>query len=453
MESKPLTLGYSQASGRSGKRWIRIVPIALIMYTISYIDRTNVSLALDPKISHMMSDLQMNDQMKGQAAGIFFFGYLLLQIPGGYLASHWSAKKLVAILLVFWGVCAVGCGFVKTFNQFNYMRFLLGVAESGVFPATLVLLTHWFPRAERARANAFWNLCMPLSVAFSSPFTGWMLGRFGWQRMMMIEGVLPFVWLPIWLYFISDHPHKADWLSTQERDYLQTTLQREAQEQQQAEKGSVWAALMKSWPLLLLMPLVYFLQNSATYGCMTFLTEGLKGAPGTQSGFISGVLFAIPYIVTAIIMMLISWGSDKTGERRGFIFLVYIMSGSSLIGSVLIHKHSFWASYALLCLAVSGPFAALAPFWAIPAENLPKYAVGTAMGIINAIGNLGGYVGPSIVGLLKEKSHSVTLPFGLLGAGLLLDAALVFLLPRSRRRQPMGFEVKSVSAGTDASLP
>jgi sugar phosphate permease len=444
----PSPLDYSSDRPvRQSKRWLRIVPVALIMYTISYIDRTNVSLALDPHISHMMSDLKMNDQMKGQAAGIFFFGYLLLQIPGGYMASHWSARKLVAILLVFWGLCAVGCGFVKTFNQFQYMRFLLGVAESGVFPATLVLLTHWFPRAERARANAFWNLCMPLSVAFSSPFTGWMLGRLGWQKMMMIEGMLPFVWLPIWLYFISDHPEQAKWISAPERDYLHETLASEATERQQAATGSVWAALLKSWPLLLLMPLVYFLQNSATYGCMTFLTEGLKGAPVKQSGLISGILFAGPYIVTAIIMMLISWGSDKSGERRGFICLVYVMSGTSLIGSVLIHQHSFWASYALLCLAVSGPFAALAPFWAIPAENLPKYAVGTAMGIINAIGNLGGYCGPSLVGILKDKFHSVTLPFGILGAGLLLDATLVFLLPSSRKRQ-VGFEAKPLSVDT-----
>src|SRR5438046_1681192 len=157
------------------QRWLRIIPVALIMYTISYIDRTNVALALDPKISTMMKDLFMDDKMKGQAAGIFFLGYVLLQIPGGYLASHWSAKRLVAILLVFWGVCAVGCGLVKTFTQFEAMRFLLGVAESGVYPATLVLLAHWFPRGERARANAFFNLCMPLAVAGSAPVTSWLL--------------------------------------------------------------------------------------------------------------------------------------------------------------------------------------------------------------------------------------------------------------------------------------
>ncbi|HEY0456248.1 MAG TPA: MFS transporter, partial [Verrucomicrobiae bacterium] len=176
------------------KRWLRIIPVALIMYTISYVDRTNVSLALDPGISTMLKDLLMDDRMKGNAAGIFFIGYVLLQIPGGHLASHWSAKKFISILLVFWGICAVGCGLVRNYTEFSIMRFMLGIAESGVFPATLVLLAHWFPRAERARANAFWNLCQPLAVAGSAPITGWLLGMWGWRTMLILEGALPFIW-------------------------------------------------------------------------------------------------------------------------------------------------------------------------------------------------------------------------------------------------------------------
>src|SRR6516162_3804221 len=128
------------------RRWLRIIPVALIMYTISYVDRTNISLALDPTISTMMKDLFMDERMKGEAAGIFFFGYVLLQIPGGYLASHWSARKVISLLLILWGLCAVGCGLSRTFGQFQMMRFLLGVAESGVFPATTVLLANWFAR-------------------------------------------------------------------------------------------------------------------------------------------------------------------------------------------------------------------------------------------------------------------------------------------------------------------
>ncbi|HEV2452690.1 MAG TPA: MFS transporter, partial [Verrucomicrobiae bacterium] len=147
------------------QRWLRIIPVALVAYTISYVDRTNVSLSLDPRISTMMRDLAMDDRMKGQAAGIFFLGYALLQAFGGHLAVRWSAKKLVSLCLVFWGVCAIGCGLAKTFTQFEGMRFLLGMAESSVYPAIVVLLAHWFPRAERARANAAWNLCQPLAVA------------------------------------------------------------------------------------------------------------------------------------------------------------------------------------------------------------------------------------------------------------------------------------------------
>ena len=222
------------------QRWLRIIPVALIMYTISYIDRTNVALGLDPEHSSMMKDLLMDDKMKGHAAGIFFWGYMLLQIPGGYLANRWSAKKVISIFLAFWGVCAVGCGLVKNFRQFEIMRFMLGMAESGVFPATLVLLANWFPRDERARANAYWILCQPLAVAGSAPITGWLLGSWGWQTMLIIEGALPFIWLPIWFHFISDHPREAKWISSEEKDYLETTLLREASELEPIKPIPIW---------------------------------------------------------------------------------------------------------------------------------------------------------------------------------------------------------------------
>ncbi len=139
------------------------------MYTISYVDRTNVALAFDPRLSTAMADLGMDDAAKGNAIGIFFWGYLLLQIPGGYLANRWSTRKVVSLCLIAWGLAAAGCGLVKTGSEFRIMRFFLGLAESGVYPATLVLLANWFPRGERARANACWNLCQPLAVAGAAP--------------------------------------------------------------------------------------------------------------------------------------------------------------------------------------------------------------------------------------------------------------------------------------------
>ena len=414
------------------QRWLRIIPVALIMYTISYVDRTNISMALDPSRSTMMKDLLMDDKMKGHAAGIFFLGYVLLQIPGGYLASRWSARKLISILLVFWGICAVGCGLVSNFRQFEIMRFLLGVAESAVFPATLVLLANWFPRAERARANAYWNLCQPIAVAVSAPLNGWMIGTWGWKNMIIIEGALPFIWLPIWLYFISDHPREAKWISPEEREHLETTLKREATDLDPAKPAPIWEAFLK--PTVFVMLAIYFLHNCAAYGCMTFLTEALKSTTSIPNGFQFGILFAIPYVVTAILMVVNSRHSDKTRERRGHAAIAYAISGVCLIGSVWIKEYSFWLSYALLCLAIPGPFTAMAPFWAIPAETLPRSVMGSVMGLVNAIGNLGGFLGPVIFGILKLRTKGVMIPFSVLGLGMVAAAGLCFLLPRAQQK-------------------
>jgi MFS family permease len=411
------------------QRWLRIIPVALIMYTISYVDRTNVSLALDPKISSMMHDLLMDDRMKGQAAGIFFLGYVLLQISGGHLAGRWSAKKLISLCLVFWGVCAVGCGLSKTFHQFEVMRFLLGAAESSVFPATVVLLAHWFPSAERARANALWNLCQPLAVVVSAPITGWLLGAYGWQTMLVLEGALPFVWLPIWWFFISDHPREAKWISAEEREFLETTLQREAAELEPTKTVPLWERFARRE--IIVMIVMNFLHNSAAYGCMTFFTDGLKAKnfSAVQYGF----LFAAPYAITAVIMVLNSWHSDKTRERRGHVALVYTISGLSLILSVLTKEH-FWLSYAFMCMAIPGPFAALAPFWAIPTETLPRNVFGPVIGLVNALGNTGGFVGPYFVGWLKVQYQSISIPFNALGVGMLIAAGLAFLLPKAAQQ-------------------
>lgn len=409
------------------QRWWRIIPVALVMYTISYVDRTNVSLALDPTISGMMRDLMMDDRMKGEAAGIFFLGYVLLQIPGGYWASHWSPRKLVSLFLVFWGLCAVACGLARSFREFEVARFLLGVAESGVFPASMVLLANWFPRGERARANAYWTLCQPLAIAATAPFTGWLLGAYGWRQMILIEGVLPLIWLPIWWFGIRDHPHEANWISAEERTFLENTLRREAAVLESARSVSLWHRLRE--PALVVMVAMYFLQNCAAYGCMTFFTTSLKGKGFSPLQY--GVLFAIPYAVTAIIMVLNSRHSDKTGERRGHVAAVYALSGVCLVLGVALKGH-FWTSYSFMCLAIPGPFAAMGPFWAIPGERLPRAALGWVVGAVNAFGNLGGFAGPYVVGWLKQEYNTVAVPFTLLGLGLLAGAGLSFLLPKSQ---------------------
>ncbi len=398
------------------------------MYTISYVDRTNVSLALDPSISKMMPDLGMDDTMKGHAAGIFFLGYVLLQIPGGHWAARWSARKVIALCLIAWGVCASACGLAGTFRQFEVARFCLGIAESAVFPATLVLVANWFSRKERARANAIWMLCQPLAIAGSAPVTTWLLGGWGWRTMLIAEGLLPIIWLPLWWFVIRDRPRDASWVTREQHDALDAQFQKEAAEMPAATSVPIWTAL--SHPGILVMIAMYFIQNSVAYGCMTFFTSTLKGRGFTEVQY--GLLFALPYAITFFVMLLNSWHSDKTNERRGHVALVYTISGVSLILSVLF-RDNFWLSFAFLCVAIPGPFAAMGPFWSLPGEMLPPAALAVAFGVVNACGNIGGYVGPTMVGWLKESSGSTNAPFQVLGGSLLVAAAMAFLLPRSAR--------------------
>ena len=411
------------------QRWLRIIPVALIMYTISYVDRTNVSMALNPDISGMMKELGMNGAMKGDAMGIFFIGYVLLQMVGGYLAHRWSARKFIAVCLIFWGVCATACGFAQNFRQFEVVRFFLGVAESGVLPATTVLLANWFPARERARANALWSLCQPLGIVAASPFTGWLLGAYGWRTALQLEGILPFLWLPIWWYFVSDHPREAKWISADEREYLETTLRREIAELEPARPISLWTRLLR-WEVAV-MVLIYFFHNCQAYGCMTFFNDGLSARH--FSGFQYGILLAIPYALTAVVMVIISWHSDKTGERRGHVAFVYAVSGVSLIASILLRKY-FWASYILLCFAIPGPFAAIAPFWAITGEIFPRNTMGLIIGLVNGIGNTGGLAGPRFVGWMKDQYGNVDIAFHVLGVTMLLAAGLSLLLPQTRKK-------------------
>ncbi len=403
------------------QRWLRIIPVAFIMYTIAFIDRTNISLAL-PSMSR---DLRMSPTQAGDAAGVFFWGYVLLQIPGGYLAHRWSAKRFVSVLLVVWGACAAATGLVSTWREFWVMRLLLGVAEGGVWPATLVLLSSWFPRAERARANAYWMLCLPVAVIFSSPLSGWILGHWNWRVLLISEGALPFLWLVVWWSFISDHPHQARWISAEERDYLETTLRRESSELQPAAPEPYLRALLR--PHVLLMVGIYFLVNNGNYGYLFWLPSALEKAK-TMSNVQVGFLFAVPYVLTAIGMVLISRHSDRTRERRGHVALALAWGGVLLLSSVLTSNHAPALSFVLIALVGAGSYGVLGPFWAIPTETLPPSVAASAMGLINALGNLGGYFGPLAVGYVNQRTGNFLFAFGALSAGFLVASALSLLL-------------------------
>lgn len=419
------------------------------MYTIAFIDRTNVALALPA----MSRDLGMDPKTAGDIAGIFFWGYLILQIPGGYLAHRWSAKWVVSILLILWGICAVAGGLVHTSGQFRAARLMLGVAEGGVWPAVLVMLSQWFPRAERARANAFWMLCLPLSVVVSSPVSGWIIDRWNWRAMLIAEGALPFLWLVIWIAFIYDHPREAPWISNEERTEVETILKRESDELVPVTPAPLLKSLMH--PTVLILIAVYFLLNVGSYGYNSWLPSALKkamdtearveavaqseggktAAPAKQSNLKVGALNAIPYLIAAVAMVLVARRSDQTRNRRIHLVRGTIWGGVFLALSVWLSEGHPGFSFAAVALVIAGPWSGLAPFWAIPAETLPRDVAATSMGLINALGNLGGYFGPFLVGYIREQSKNpqdYSAAFLALALSFIVAGLVALLLPKSR---------------------
>jgi len=402
------------------QRWLRILSVSFVMYTIAYIDRTNVSMALPA----MSAELHMDPRQAGDAVGLFFWGYLLLQMPAAYLAQHWSAKRTVSILLVAWGLCSIATGLVHTLTQFRLMRLVLGLAEGGVWPAVLVLVAHWFPRAERARANAYWMLCLPLSVVISSPLSGWLLTHWNWRVLLIVEGALPFLWLLVWLMSIDDLPEQAKWISAEERQYLEKTLADEATDIQPQERVSYLAALLS--PQILILTTIYFLRNFGSYGSLFWLPTAL-GKAKKLSDLTLGNVITIPYVLAAILMVAAAKSSDRTGERRAHMSLTLIVSGASFLGALATQRFAF-LSFSLISLAVAAVYASLGPFWALPTETLPRKVVATAMGLINAIGNLGGYFGPVVVGHFLKQSGGFVYGFGTLGIALIIAAGMAFMV-------------------------
>ena len=418
--------GYEQhirmaTSTRISARWIRVIPVALIMYTIAFIDRTNISLALP----HISRDLHLDPQQAGTVAGIFFWGYLALQIPGGHLAKHWSAKKFISILLLVWAVFAVGCGLVRTYRELLLLRLLLGIAESGVYPATLILLSHWFSRSERARANAFWLLCLPGAVILASPFSGWILDHWNWRVMLVAEGSLPFFWLAIWLIFIQDHPSQASWLPEDERRTLVETLRCESLELQGSEQVSFLRALLR--PQVFLLAAVYFCFVSGQMGLLFWLPSAMEKFK-KQSSLSTGILYTLPFIVGAISVLLISRHSDKVHERRFHAAGAMLFGGTCILLAVMAIPHSLWVAFAFIALSGVGAYGPMGAFWAIPTETLSPKIVGSVMGFVNAIGNLGAYFAPLVVGYLNKTTGSFLAGFTYLGVITLVAGGLVTLV-------------------------
>lgn len=395
------------------------------MYMISFVDRTNISLAL-PHIQH---DLNLDPEQAGNVAGIFYWGYCVLQIPGGHLAKHWSAKKFISILLIVWGFSAAGCGLARNGSQLLALRVLLGVAEGGVFPAALILLSHWFSRAERARANALWLLSLPGAVIVSSPISGWMLDHWNWRVMMIAEGALPIVWLVVWLVFMSDHPSDVKWLRESDRAKLSELLRGESQDVEALQGVSYWKALFDRQALVLI--LVYFCFCAGQMGIVFWLPSAMEKMKNL-SNLAASIFYTIPFVVGCISLVAISRHSDRVRERRKHVSVSMFIGGACLLAAVFFASRSELLAFVFVALSGIGAYGPMAPFWTLPTETLSSKVVGSVMGLVNAVGNLGAWLSPIVVGFFAKRTGNYLLGFVFLGIVMWMGGAFAFALSPAR---------------------
>jgi sugar phosphate permease len=290
-----------------------------------------------------------------------------------------------------------------------------------VFSATLVLISHWFPRGERARANALWMICGPIALIISSPLSGWILDHWNWRVMLVSEGALPFLWLIIFNMLIYDHPRDARWISAEECAYLQETLQRQGAELERVHPEPTLRAICR--PQVLLLIVIYFLRMSTEVGFLMWLPSALEKAKKLSSAGAGG-LATFPFVVAIVAMLVNSWHSDKTGERRGHVALPFALGGMFLLIGVSLSQSLPALAFVFVCLTTIGTYGPLGPFWAIPTETLSRDVAATTMGVITAVGSLGGFFGPVAIGYLNKYEGNFQHGFGLIGLVLLVISGL-----------------------------
>lgn len=400
------------------KRWYYVIPVAAVMYMLAYLDRNNVSVILP----FMNGEIQMNASDKGLAAGIFFVGYMFLQIPAAVLAERWSAKKTVLILMIAWSLMAVWCGLVHSRVEFLAARFMLGFFEGGVWPSVLVLLASWFPLKERARANALWMCCLPLSSIIMAPLSGVLLQYMSWRWVFIIEALPPLLWAIVWWFVVADSPKTAKWVSTEERTYVEQTLAADEAAKPVSTRTSSYAGALKD-PRALLLIVIYFCWMSGFYGFSLWLPTVLKQLTNGSSALV-GWLTAIPYLFALVAMIVVSRWSDRTQNRKLAVAIPLLIGVVAMVAGQFINSPVI--NIILLCIVAMGVYAPYGPFWAIPAGYLPLHVLAFAMGLINALGNLGGFLGPYAIGALTEATGSDRAGYFLL-AGILVLGALLTL--------------------------
>jgi ACS family tartrate transporter-like MFS transporter len=409
----------------------RLIPFMTLLYFVAFLDRVNIGFAA----LTMNADLGLTKAMYGFASGIFFIGYVLFEVPSNIVMERVGARLWIARIMITWGLLSAGTAFVSSPQQLYVLRFLLGVAEAGFFPGMILYLTYWFPAASRARILSTFMIALPISNVIGSPVSTAILamqahGLHGWQWMFLLEGTPAMLCGIAVLLFLRDGPAKAAWLTSDEKAWLQSELARDRAVQGTASHSSL-AALRE--PRVWGFGLVYFGMLVGMYGLGFWLPQIVKGL-GELTNFEVGLAAALPYAAAAIAMYL--WGrhSDATGERTWHIAL------PAFVGAVGLVLSAYWGgspvlALAALCLSAMGCYAALPVFWTLPTSMLVGAAAAAGIALVNSIGNIGGFLGPTLVGYVTDATGSYGAALSTLAAFVAFAGVAVLLL--APRKQPL----------------
>ncbi|MDB5719580.1 MAG: major facilitator superfamily 1, partial [Alphaproteobacteria bacterium] len=418
--------GDGAAHASLGKAAWRLLPFIVLLYFVSFLDRVNIGFAA----LTMNADLGLSAAAYGTGAGIFFLGYFLFEIPSNVILERVGARRWISRILVTWGLLSISMAFVVGPVSFWIVRFFLGMAEAGFFPGIILYLTYWFPAPVRARITSRFLIALPLSSAVGAPVSTWLLGTqlfgfHGWQSMFLLEG-LPAIILGIMvLRLLPDRPRNARWLTAAEAEAIEAALVAEPATSTTLRSGLTGARV---WHLAS----IYFGIVVALYGFSFWAPQAIKGFGGLSNQQV-GFLSAIPYLAVIPAMLIWAHHSDRSRERRWHIALPALLAGLAFGAGALVDAPAL--RLILFVIAAVGIYATLPVFWTLPSSFLGGTGAAGGIALINAVGNLGGYFGPSAIGLLKDR-YGYGASFAVLAISLVVAGVLALALRRTGENTP-----------------
>jgi MFS transporter, ACS family, tartrate transporter len=400
---------------------LRLIPFLFVLYIVAWLDRVNVGFAG----LQMNADLGFSSAAFGFGSGVFFLGYCLFEVPSNLVLHRVGARRWISRIMISWGAISTAMMFVRTAPTFYVLRFLLGAAEAGFFPGVVYYLSHWYPEGQRARAIAAFMTAVPVSGVIGGPLSGALLtlnglfGLAGWQWLFLVEGVPAILLGVIVFVYLTDRPETADWLSSVEKDWLVSRLAAERTSRDEAPPVGILAVLTN--PTIWHLGIIFLCAAIGFYGYSFWAPLVVKSLTESSDLGVGLILGAIS-VVTIICMMLNGAHSDHTDERPLHVAVPLLISGAGFFGCAVLRQPILAVFF--LALVPIGHCAAYGPFWSLPSRFLTGAPAAAGIALVVTIANVGGLVGPTIIGALKDRFGTHRPAFTLLG-GCVIVAALL----------------------------